>query len=57
MDRCEATFDPQHLETYKQALYEWVDVQLVKELNKVGAPELGKLYEDTQKNFIGEGLR
>ena len=54
VDRCDSDFDPLKVASYKQSLYKWVDGQLGQELNKVGAPELSKMYEETRKNFIGE---
>lgn len=47
-------FDPGHPSSYKQGLCEWVDVQLVQELGKVGGAPLGAMHDQTQQKLIGE---
>ncbi len=50
----EVTFDPERVESYKQGLCEYMDSYLSKEMERVSATVLGRVYEDTQKDLIGQ---
>ncbi len=47
-------FDPRHCGLYKQGLCEWVDEQLVRELDKVGGASLGAMHDQTQQKLISK---
>ena len=54
VDGYQANFDPTDLGTYRAGLYEYMDQQLVAEMNRVSTAALGKAYEEAQRQLIGK---
>lgn len=53
-DRYEAEFRPEHIETFKQGLYEHMDACLESELGRISTNLLGPLYLECQGEIQGK---